>query len=110
MAFKTRPLTYLGAISGQGVVKQNGKTVATAKFELDGYYRTPSGVTGSGEIRLPGEVLKRLFGRADLQLLTDHGLLLAFRFSDPTPPSASDVVRVDVTGQSSLAPGDWRQQ
>ena len=50
MAFKTKPLRYLGAISGRGVVKQNGETIAPAKFDLDGYYRAPVGVTGSGEI------------------------------------------------------------
>jgi hypothetical protein len=74
MAFKTKALRYLGAISGRGVVKQNGETIAPAKFDLDGYYRAPVGVTGCGEIQLPGEVLKRLFGRTDLQLLTDQGL------------------------------------
>ena len=108
MAFKTKALRYLGAISGRGVVKQNGETIAAAKFDLDGYYRAPVGVTGSGEIQLPREVLKRLFGRTDLQLLTDQGLLLALRFSDSTLPPASDVAHVDVAGHSPIAAGDWR--
>ncbi len=108
MAFKTKALLYLGAISGRGVVKQNGGTIAPAKFDLEGYYRASVGVTGRGEIQLPREALKRLFGRADLQLLTDQGLLLALRFSDSTLPPASDFVHVDVTKQSPIAPGDWR--
>ena len=81
MAFKTKALRYLGAISGRGVVKQNGETSVPARFDLDGYYRAPVGVTGRGEIQVPGEVLKRLCGRMDLQLLTDQGSssLSAFR-------------------------------
>jgi len=79
MSFKTKALRYVGAISGRGVVKQNGETIAPAKFDLDGCYRAPVGVKGCGEIQLPSEVLKRLFGRTHLQLLTDQGLSLAFR-------------------------------
>jgi hypothetical protein len=109
MAFKTTALRYLGGISGNGVVKQNGKTIAPAKFDLDGYFRPAVGVTGSGEIQLSGEVLQSLFGRTDLQLLTDQGLLLALRFSDSTLPAASNVAHVDVTSQSPTALGDWRQ-
>ncbi len=109
MAFKTQALRYLGGISGNGVVTQNGKEIAPAKFDLDGYFRPAVGVTGSGEIQLSSDVLKSLFGRTDLQLLTDQGLLLALRFSDSTLPAASDVAHIDVTGQLSTAPGDWRQ-
>ncbi len=50
MAFKTKARRYHGAISGRGVVKQNGETIAPAKFGLDVYYRAPVGITGSGEI------------------------------------------------------------
>ncbi len=109
MAFKTKALRYLGGISGHGVVTQNGKEIAQAEFDLDGYFRSPVGVTGSGEILLPAGVLKSLFGRTDLQLLTDHGLLLALRFSDSSLPAKSDVAHVDVTGELPIAPGDWRQ-
>ncbi len=59
MAFKTKARRYHGAISGRGVVKQNGETIAPAKFGLDVYYRAPVGITGSGEI-WPGEILERL--------------------------------------------------
>jgi hypothetical protein len=109
MAFKTTGLRYLGGISGQGAVKLGGETVSPVKFDLDGYFRPSTGITGSGEIQLPGEALKTLFGRTDLQLQTDQGLLLALRFSDPKLPASSDYVRVEVTGQPAAAPDDWRQ-
>ena len=46
MAFKTKALRYHGAISGCGVVKQNGETIAPAKFDLVVYYRASVGITG----------------------------------------------------------------
>lgn len=109
MAFKTTGLRYLGGLSGQGTVQQNGEAIAAVKFDLDGYFRPTVGVTGNGEIQLSGEALKNLFGRTDLQLLTDQGLLLGLRFSDTKLAPMSDVAQVDVTAQSPIAPGDWRQ-
>jgi hypothetical protein len=109
MAFKTQPLRYLGGISGNGTVQHDGEDLAPAKFDLDGYFRPNLGVTGSGEIQLSGEALKSLFGRTDLQLLTDQGLLLALRFSDSTLREAADVAAVDVTGKFPTAPEEWRQ-
>ncbi len=109
MAFKTTGLRYLGGISGEGAVKLNGETVTPVKFDLDGYFRPSTGVTGSGEIQLPGDALKTLFGRTDLQLQTDQGLLLALRFSDSKLPQSCEFVRVEVTGQPTTAPDDWRQ-
>jgi hypothetical protein len=109
MAFKSTGLRYLGGISGQGAVILNGEAVTPVKFDLDGYFRPSAGVTGSGEIQLPADALKTLFGCKDLQLQTDGGLLLALRFSDLKLPATSDFVRVDVTAQPTTAPGDWRQ-
>jgi hypothetical protein len=110
MAFKTQPLRYLGGISGNGFVQHNGEKLASAKFDLDGYFRPNLGVTGSGEIQISGETLKSLFGRTDLELLTDQGLVLALRFSDPTLREASDVAAVDVTGKLPSAPELWRSR
>ncbi len=39
MAFKTTALRYLGGISGHGIVTQNGKEIAQATFDFDGYFR-----------------------------------------------------------------------
>lgn len=105
---KTKSLRYLGGMSGQGVVTQNGKALAKASFDFDGYFRAAAGFTGCGEIQAPPEVLRGLFGRTDLQLLTDRGRLLDLTFSDSTLAPASDVVHVDVTGQLPTAAADWR--
>jgi hypothetical protein len=110
MAFKTKPLRYLGGISGNGFVQHNGENIAAATFDLDGYFRPNLGVTGSGEIQLSGDVLKSLFGRTDLQLLTDQGLVLELRFSDRTLREASEVAAIDVTGQFPTAPEAWRSR
>ncbi len=109
MAFKTTGLRYLGGISGEGAVKLDGETVAPVKFDLDGYFRPSTGVTGSGEIQMTSEALKSLFGRNDLELQTDQGLLLGLRFSDSTLPKSSDFVRVEVKARPTTAPDDWRQ-
>jgi hypothetical protein len=108
MNYKTKALRYLGGISGQGFVTQNGKKLAQAGFDLDGYFRAAVGVTGSGEIQAPAEVLLALFGRTDLQLLTDRGLVLDLSFSDATLAPTSTVAHVDVTGQLPTALSDWR--
>jgi hypothetical protein len=107
MSFKTTGLRYLGGLSGHGAIVLDGQEITPASFEFDGYFRAAAGVTGSGEIRLPAGVLKDLFGRKDLQLLTDQGRLLDLSFSDVKHPPAGDVAHVDVTGK--MAPGDWRQ-
>ncbi|MCT7374574.1 hypothetical protein [Chelativorans salis] len=64
-------------------------------------------MTGSGEIRMPPDALRQVFGREDLDLLTDDGRLLSLRFSEKQLPVASDSAHVDVTGD--LPPqSEWR--
>ncbi len=109
MAFKTNSLRYLGGISGQGEVKLKGKTLAPVQFDLDGYFQPAVGVTGSGEIQAPQATLEALFGRDDLELLTDGGLLLALRFPNAKSPPSSGCMGVEVKGPSSIGPNDWRQ-
>lgn len=108
MAYKTSPLRHLGNLSGLGVVRRDGKEIARANYDFDGYYRERVGVTCNGEIQAPAEVLQQLFGQPDLQLLTDQGRLLDFNFSDAALPAESDVAHVEVTGNLPVAPGDWR--
>lgn len=108
MINRSRTLRYLGGISGQGVVTQNGKTVAKAGFDLDGYVHAAGAVTGSGEIQAPPEVLQGLFGRADLQLLTDRGLVLDLSFTNATLAPTSNVAHVDVTGKLPTESAGWR--
>jgi hypothetical protein len=64
-------------------------------------------VTGSGEIRLAAAALESVFGRDDVQLLTDDGRLLDLRFSEKELLAASDVAHVDVTGDLPTDPESW---
>ena len=88
---------YLGGLSGGGMLKRNGDDVGRATYEFD-VFQTKLGVTSSGEVLMPAAVLKDLFGRTDVQLLTDDGRLLDLRFSDKQLANASEAVHVDVTG------------
>lgn len=101
-------MRYLGGISGSGVVKCAGKGEVRASYDFDGFFKEPGGVTGYGEIRLDPAALKGVFGRDDVQLLTDDGRLLDLRFSEKELRAASDVAHVDVTGQLPDASHYWR--
>ena len=90
-------MLYLGGLSGDGVLKRNGDDVGRASYDFE-MFKTKLGVTTSGEIRLAPDVLKDLFGRTDVQLLTDDGRLLHLRFSEKQLAEASEAAHVDVTG------------
>jgi hypothetical protein len=107
MAFKTKALRYLGGLSGRGDIIQNGQKIAPARFDLDGYYRAAAGVSGCGEIRLRADHLKSVFGRRDLQLLTEQGQVFDISFSDSNLPASSCVAHIDVSGK--MEPDDWRR-
>ncbi|QCI69438.1 hypothetical protein E8M01_26290 [Phreatobacter stygius] len=100
-------MRYLGGISGSGVLKYDGKAHARASYDFDGFFKEPLGVTGSGEIQLAPSALKSVFGRNDVQLLTDDGRLLDLKFSEKELRTASDVAHVDVTGELPTAGGAW---
>jgi hypothetical protein len=102
MAFKTQALRYLGGLSGRGDVIHNGRKLAQATFDLDGYDRAAAGVSGCGEIRLRAEALKSLFGRRDLQLVTEQGKVFDFIFSNTTLPAESCVAPIDLIGKLDL--------
>jgi hypothetical protein len=101
-------MRYLGRISGTGMLQCSGKDVARAAFSFDGYAKRPAGVSSCGEIRMAAPVLKAVFGRSDVQLLTDSGRLLDLRFSDKGLRASSDVAHVDVTGDLPPTPESWR--
>jgi hypothetical protein len=101
-------MRYLGGISGRGVLQCKGEHIALASYDFDGFFREPVGVTCCGEIQLSAAVLKEVFGRRDVQLLTDEGRLLDLTFSEKALASASDVAHVDVTGELPTTPGSWR--
>jgi hypothetical protein len=101
-------MRYLGRISGHGVLQCNGEHIARASYDFDGFFKKLVGVTCCGEIRLSAAILKDVFGRRDVQLLTDDVRLLDLTFSGKALLPSSDVAHVDVTGELPATPGSWR--
>jgi hypothetical protein len=101
-------LLYLGGISGSGMLTCKGREVGRASYDFDGFLRQPVGITSSGEIQVAAPILREVFGRKDLQLLTDDGRRLDLTFSEKKLPRSSDVAHVDVTGELPSAPRNWR--
>jgi hypothetical protein len=99
---------YLGRISGYGVLQCNGEHIAGASYDFDGFFKKLVGVTCCGEIQVSAAILKGVFGRRDVQLLTDDGRLLDLTFSGKALLLSSDVAHVDVTGDLPTMPGSWR--
>ena len=100
-------MQHLGGIHGTGVLKCGSKTLARSDYDFDGFLRKPGEVIGSGEIRMPPDILRQVFGRGDLHLLTDDGRLLSLRFSEKHLPAGSDAAHVDVAGNLPPA-AEWR--
>lgn len=97
-------MRYLGGFSGAGVLKCNGEEIARASYDFDSFFKKTIGMTSSGEIRSSAAALKGVFGRENVQLLTDDGRLLDLRFSEKDLAPASGVAHVEVTGELPLAP------
>lgn len=91
-------MRYLGGLRGAGTLRCKGKDLGPADYELDGYAVPPAGVAGSGEIRTAPEVLRKVFGRRDLELVTENGRALTFRFSDRKLTAGDAAAHIDVTG------------
>ncbi len=100
-------MRYLGSLSGEGTMKVDGIAMARASYDFEGYAHKVGRNTGAGEIQMAADDLKSLFGRHNLQLLTDDGFLLDLTFSDKDLQSA-DRAHVEVSGD--LPPGPvWRR-
>ncbi len=100
-------MRYLGGLSGRGVLKCDGEEIARASYDFDGFFRKSVGVTSCGEIRASSAALRGVFGRKNVQLLTDDGRLLDLSFSEKALLPASDVAHVDVTGELPTAQRHW---
>jgi hypothetical protein len=100
-------MRYLGGLRGAGTLRCKGQVLASADYELDGYLVPPAGIAGSGEIRTAPEVLRKVFGRRDLELVTEDGRALSFRFSDKKLTAGDDAAHVDVTAGMPTAK-EWR--
>ena len=90
-------MRYLGALRGAGTLRCGGEAVAPAEYDLDGYAVPPRGVAASGELRLAPEVLRRVFGRRDLQIVTEDGRSFGFRFSEKKLTAGDAAAHVDLT-------------
>jgi len=90
-------MRYLGGLRGAGTLRCGGQVLAPADYELDGYLVPPAGVAASGEVRTTPEVLRKVFGRRDLELVTESGRALSFRFSEKKLLAGDDAAHVDVT-------------
>jgi hypothetical protein len=100
-------MRYLGGISGNGTLKCKGVEVADVAYDFEGYSRKLGDITASGEIKLESVALQALFGRSDVQLLTEDGRLLDLRFSDKDLREPG-VAHVDVSGDLPTAK-NWRR-
>ncbi|HEY4201830.1 MAG TPA: hypothetical protein VGM83_14860 [Devosiaceae bacterium] len=96
-------MRYLGRFSGSGMLQSNGDQIAPASYDFDRFLQSKSRIIGSGEIRLSASALRGVFGRTDLQLMTDDGHLLALRFSEKELQAEREFAHVDVTGDLPTA-------
>jgi hypothetical protein len=100
-------MRYLGGLRGAGTLRCAGQLLAPADYDLDGYLVPPAGVAASGEVRTAPEVLRKVFGRRDLELVTEDGRALSFRFSEKKLLAGDNAAHVDVTGGLPTAK-EWR--
>lgn len=89
-------MRYLSGTSGSGILKCAGTDIARAAYDFDTFERKSGEITRCGEIRLPAAYLAGVFGRPDVELLTDEGELLHLKFSERKLAPASDAAHVDV--------------
>ena len=101
-------MRYLGVLRGSGTLAGGDETIGPAEFDIDGFSTLPGDVAGSGEIRMAPADLDRAFGRSDLKLTTDDGLVLALRFSGKRLDPSEGAAHADI--QSGLPPAaKWRR-
>ena len=91
-------MRYLGGLRGAGTLTLGGETLGQVDYELDAYATPPTGgVAASGEIHTEPAVLRQVFGRRDLKLVTENGRELGLRFSDKKLAGEGDAAHVDIT-------------
>lgn len=102
-------MRYVGGISGTGILKCGDEEVARVSYELDGFYMEPVGITRSGELRVDSDALKGVFGRKDVQLITEDGRVFDLTFSDKELRPDCDATHVDAMDQAEAAPPSARR-
>lgn len=101
-------MQYLGVLRGSGTLACGDEPMGRADFDIDGFKTKPGEVVGSGEIRMAPADLNRAFGRTNLQLTTDDGLIVAVRFSGKRVDPADGAAHADFSG-GLPAPSEWRR-
>jgi hypothetical protein len=94
-------MRYLGALRGEGTLcigaESQPQVLGPAEYDLDGYLVPPGGVAASGELRSAPEILRKVFGRRDLRLVTADGRSLGFRFTEKKLGGDGDAAHIDLT-------------
>lgn len=101
------------SISGTGILMCDGEEIARVSYELENIGIETTGVMRSGELRISADALKGVFGREDVQLLTDDGRIFDLRLSNKVLRPATDGAHVDdVDASDALQPAaagqKWR--
>lgn len=100
-------MRYLGGLTGRGVLKYDGEEIAHAFYDFDTFLKKSGDVTSCGEIGASSAALQGVFGRKDIQLLTEDDRLLDLKFSQKALLPANDVAHVDVTGELPIVHRNW---
>ena len=104
-------MRYLGALRGAGTLcagdQADPQILGPAEYDLDGYLVPPGGVAASGELRVASTVLRKVFGRRDLRLVTADGRSLGFRFTEKKLGADDDAAHIDLTAGLPTAK-EWR--
>ena len=98
-------MRYLGRVSGSGVIRIEDEDAGSATFEFECYLIKPNVVTSSGEIKTAPDLLKRMFGRNDVQFVTDDGHLLKLILSDKKVAPSGSTAHVDASGDLPVVRG-----
>jgi hypothetical protein len=85
----------------------NGRTVARASYDFDGFDAQRGGIMSSGELRPAPSDLKASVGRA-CAIAPHRPWLLDLSFSERKLALAADVAHVNVTGDLPHSGADWR--
>ena len=101
-------MQYLGRLTGEGVMTNDGVAVSRVAYEFEGYARPGGQLVSSGEIEALPADLQMVFGRRGVQLLTDDGRLLDLKFSQKTLNTSSGVALVEVSGDLPKTRENWR--
>lgn len=101
-------MRYLGSLHGRALLACGIEMLGQADYDFDGFIGPAGQVMANGEIRMPPEMLRNVFGRRDLQLLMESGHIVSLRFSERKLLPDGEAAHVDIAGDLPAAT-DWKQ-